>query len=328
MVIKKSFHKWRLIIGVALCAFCVFLPLDVRSSQNDGIVAQVNGIVITEGELQSAVSSYIPLGMFHGQLEDKREKYRKEALEGLINKELIYQEALKKNVVADKKEVEEHISTKRSKFRSESEFKRALDQAGLSIDLYTKIIKRDLAVKKFEREVLEKVSGYSDEEIRAYYEKNIDRFKSPESYRVSHILINVPPNALQKERDEKRKRADDLFNRLKPGEDFASVAHESSEDQYRVKGGDLGWVHTGRLFPEVEKALKSMKVGDMRVVESLYGFHIVLLRDKRPPRTKELDEVKEQLRSKLEKKRLEEKKAELIKKLKEKADIKVMDDRR
>jgi parvulin-like peptidyl-prolyl isomerase len=123
-------------------------------------------------------------------------------------------------------------------------------------------------------------------------------------------------------KEEARARAGEILAKLKDGGDFASIAYESSDDPYRVKGGDLGYVHRGRILPELEDAAFKTKVGEvMGPVETEAGFYIIKVEDYKQEKQLSFDEVKEKIKKELEKKRIEEKNKEWLSALRAKAKI-------
>ena len=128
----------------------------------------------------------------------------------------------------------------------------------------------------------------SDEQIAQFYQANKALFREPESFRASHILLNS-------EEDAKKALA-----RLKGGESFAKLAEELSVDPTKTKGGDIGFFSKGQLIPEFEKACENLKPGETSgIVKSPLGYHIILLAERRGPRERSLDEVKDQIRRQL-----------------------------
>ena len=93
--------------------------------------------------------------------------------------------------------------------------------------------------------------------------------------RVSEIFLAVD-TALQE--DEVRRGAERLFEQLRAGASFPSLARQFSESGAAARGGDLGWIQEGQLPEELDKALGQMRPGMLsRPIRTLSGFHILLL---------------------------------------------------
>ncbi len=112
----------------------------------------------------------------------------------------------------------------------------------------------------------------------AVYKIN-NRFKSDEeAVKASHILVRATP-----ENDaEAKAKADEIYNELMNGADFAEVAKEKSEDPGSgANGGDLGWFGRGQMVPEFERACFEGRVGVIqKPVKTNFGYHIIKVEDK------------------------------------------------
>jgi peptidyl-prolyl cis-trans isomerase D len=107
--------------------------------------------------------------------------------------------------------------------------------------------------------------------------KLIDKVKSKkEQVRASHILVKSSGNDkadLQK--------ANDIYNQLMKGADFASVAKEKSDDGSKFQGGDLGWFGRGQMVKPFEDASFNGKAGVIqKPVKSPFGYHIIKVTDR------------------------------------------------
>jgi len=97
--------------------------------------------------------------------------------------------------------------------------------------------------------------------------------------RVSEIFLAV--DTVLRE-DEVRRSAERLFEQLRAGARFPSLARQFSESAAAVRGGDLGWIQEGQLPEEIDKALAQMRPGMLsRPIRTLSGFHILLLREEK-----------------------------------------------
>jgi peptidyl-prolyl cis-trans isomerase C len=124
----------------------------------------------------------------------------------------------------------------------------------------------------------------TEAEAKAYYDKNRSQFVIPESVLLRHILVKT------------EKEAKDALARLKKGEKFGDIANKVSICPSRVKGGSLDWLPKGTLVKEIEDVAFTMKNGQtVGPVKSRYGYHILLLEDKRGPQETSFDQVKDSI---------------------------------
>jgi parvulin-like peptidyl-prolyl isomerase len=82
---------------------------------------------------------------------------------------------------------------------------------------------------------------------------------------------------------KQRAKAEEVLQRVRNGEDFATLAKEFSSDPgSKDKGGDLGWFGSGQMVPEFDKAAFALKPGEVSgVVQSKYGFHIIKVEERK-----------------------------------------------
>ena len=87
----------------------------------------------------------------------------------------------------------------------------------------------------------------------------------------------VPGPIAEKIIAEAKKEAEEIYKKVKAGEDFATLAKEYSQDEYSaVNGGDLGFFEKGQMVPEFEKAAFSLEENKVsELVETSYGYHIM-----------------------------------------------------
>jgi peptidyl-prolyl cis-trans isomerase D len=116
----------------------------------------------------------------------------------------------------------------------------------------------------------------TEQELRARYEEKVKASGSDERRQAQHILITVDNTT--KDADALRK-TQDVEKRARAGEDFGKLAKEFSQDPGSVaSGGDLGMVGRGMFVPEFEKALFSLKQGEISApVKTQFGYHLIKL---------------------------------------------------
>ncbi len=144
----------------------------------------------------------------------------------------------------------------------------------------------------------------TDTEIMAYYEKQKDDYKTEDQVRASHILISYKGAARSEEdrsKEEAEKLANEILKKAKAKDaDFAALAKEHSDGPSGEKGGDLNFFPRGGMakpFSDAAFALKEGEISD--VVETQFGFHIIMKTGERPAGHKPLKDVRNRIVSKL-----------------------------
>lgn len=124
----------------------------------------------------------------------------------------------------------------------------------------------------------------TEDEIKDYYEKFKDTFKKPESVKASHILVDDEDTALN------------IVKEIKDGLSFAEAAKKYSKCPSNANGGDLGYFTRGKMVPEFENAAFGMNKDEISSpVKSQFGYHIILVTDKKEESKSTLDEVRGEL---------------------------------
>lgn len=121
---------------------------------------------------------------------------------------------------------------------------------------------------------------------KSLFENMKSEFNKPAQLKASHILIP----AQDKEGEKKIKAIRKKVN----ARNFAEMARKESKGPSAKKGGDLGWFEKGSMVPEFEKVAFDLKKGEIsRPVKTQFGWHIILLEDKKPGVNKSFEDVKD-----------------------------------
>lgn len=286
---------------VVLSIFLACSCFNVASANDqENVVVTVNGEKLTVAELSQEVQKIVPMETsFHGGMSaEKIKSIQTRALAILVEKELQYQDALAKGLKPDDKAVDAEFNRVVARFNGRSEFEKAIKKAGFSEKLLRRFIARDLLSEKIRKQEVDDRVGISEAAIREYYETNKSRYMKPVEYRASTILVKVDPASTTEERAKLKERAEVLLKKIQDGADFGQLAYDNSDDMSRIKGGDMGFFHTGRTVPEFEEAVKKLKIGEVSgVIESMYGYHLIKLTEKKEPRQLPYEEVKDKIRT-------------------------------
>lgn len=283
-----------------LLAVC--LPLSVRAESGSGVVAVVNGVTLSKADLDQEIGVIMPMNRsFHGNLSaEKMNKIRTEALKNLVDSELRAQDAAAKGLKIPSSVVGEEISKMSKRFKTRDDFVAAYKASGFTEKTLARITERRLLAEKIRAAEVDGKVTVTPEKVKSHYTENISRYSKPEEFRASHILVKVDPASTSEQRQALRLKAEALVKRLHNGEKFEDLALNESDDLSKIKGGDLGYFHLGQAVAEFEAALLSMKPGETsKVVESLYGYHIIRLTERRAPRQIPFDEIQDKIRKDL-----------------------------
>ena len=161
----------------------------------------------------------------------------------------------------------------------------------------------------------------TDEALRKVYDERSSRWARPGSARPPHPVPRRPEGRKGAGRGAGARQRG--LERIKKGEDFATVASELTEDPSgKENGGDLGYFTKDQMVPEFAKMAFKMEPGQMsNPVQTQFGWHIIKLEDRRNRPVPEFDKVKQQIETFL----VRRGQTELIAQLREKAKIERLD---
>jgi peptidyl-prolyl cis-trans isomerase D len=162
---------------------------------------------------------------------------------------------------------------------------------------YTIPEKREGAYIFFLTEDLKKDVQVAESEVEKYYQDNQTQFQEPEKVRVSRIHL---PYAGQ-DKAAVQKQAQELLERISKGEDFGQVARAVSRDEKAKNGGDWGYDEWRKLPAKEREEIGKLNQGEMSgVVETEEGLSILKVSEKELEKTKPLEEVKARIKTILE----------------------------
>ena len=147
-------------------------------------------------------------------------------------------------------------------------------------------------------EALKKGLVVSDEELRKYYEENAARYTAPEERRASHILIKAAKDAPAAERASAKAKAEALLAQAKKNPaSFAELARKNSDDAGSAeRGGDLDFFGRGAMVKPFEDAAFALKPGEISaLVESDFGYHVILVTGARGGEKRSFDAVRAEI---------------------------------
>ena len=182
------------------------------------------------------------------------------------------------------------------------------------IDRQVSDLRRRLVVQKVVRE-FQKAPDISDEQAKTYYDDNPNLYSTTQ-IRASHILV----------KDEATAR--EVLDQVKADPSkFADIAKEKSTDKTSgAKGGDLGMFGQGRMVPDFERAAFALKPNEISdIVKTQYGYHIIIVLERKEGERRPFDQVKEQIKSTLRNKAIQDQQEKRYADLKQGANVKIDD---
>ena len=317
--------RWFLVLIMALVLTWVVSTLHAdEESASENHVAVVNGSPITQQEFEREMIRVEQMLLSKGRHLSTPElaEVKRQVLEGLISRELLYQESKKKGIKVEEDAVGEEVKRLKEQFPNETEFRNALDQANLSETAVKHQIRQEMAIQRLIDEQFAGQLTVSDKESKTYYDSHTNLFRQPEQVRASHILIKVDPQANESQKAEARQRIEEIQEKLRQGEDFEVLARQYSECPSAASGGDLKYFRRGQMVKPFEVVAFSLKPGEVsEIVETRFGYHLIKVTDKKPEETVAYEDVKGKIKEYLRREKTQGEMMRYAERLKEGAEV-------
>jgi parvulin-like peptidyl-prolyl isomerase len=220
------------------------------------------------------------------------EQLKNQTVEFLIDRVIREKEAAALGIEVTDQEVADRLTELKQQFfeGDEQKYQDELEAQGVTEEDVLADLRAQLISQKIFDQVTADVT-VTDDEVQQYYDDNEEQFTTPESREVAHILVDA----------NDKKLADDLYQQLQDGADFAELAKEHSTDTASAEqGGQLTDVR-GSFVPEFEDVAFALETGEIgEPVKSQFGWHIITaLEDTQPEATTPFAEVSDSVREQL-----------------------------
>ncbi len=312
------------LFAILLCTAFVFTGCGIKNKE---AIVKVNDRVITQGdydELFNQTANNPALQMFglNAKNADKKSfmytMIKDKVVNELIIRALLDDEMQKRHIVVTQKDADDALNNAIEQVGSKAKFNAILKEYGVSLAEFKKDLVEEVKMKKLV-DMLEKVN-ITEADAKKYYNQNINKFKYPDKVRASHILIAANPDEIKElaRADEKTKNLteeelnafvkEQMQERLKKAEtilaqvkkdpsSFARIAKDNSEDYESAKqGGDLGFFAKQEMVESFANTAFAMKPDTIsNIVQSPYGYHIIMVTDRKAAGQDSFEKVKSEI---------------------------------
>lgn len=270
--------------------FALALALSLALAQEDPVVAQVGPEALTKSQFDLRFGLFARSALRQLGLPDSEEtrallaQYRAPYLQALVEEKALLRVARAQGFWPKEEAVEAKVWQLKEAFPSEEALLAALKEAGVEdLATYRTLLAEAMALEALEAHYRARLS-VSPAALKALWLLSPE-YRHPTLYCARHILLPT------------LEAAKEALARLEKGEAFPEVAKALSQDPgSREEGGDLGCEPQGTYIPAFEKALLSLKPGQVSPpVGTEFGFHLILLEGVKPAGRYPLEEVREGL---------------------------------
>lgn len=301
----------------------------MQQADADKGVITVNGEVVADSDVAMEVSRLMQLrsrGLSPQDVESTRRALRKEAAANVVSRILLKQEASKQGIESSDEMVDERLQRIKEDFGSEEVFNARIARMNMTEDDVRREVAAGLGIEKLIEMQTAFLSQPGEQELKEYYNDNIERYTEPEKMRASHILITVNPADDDQVRTEKKAGAQELLEKVRSGDNFAQLAVEHSDCPSKARGGDLDFFARGQMVKEFETAAFALDVGEISdLVETQFGYHIIKATDRKEGRVIPFAEVAERVKTEHENEAKQQAINEYLERLKTAAQIEYAD---
>ena len=289
----KSIKYFALAIVLAICAQSV-LAQEGEMSVVDEVVVQVNDDVITlsmlKRETKERIDALMQQGMSEKQALDEVTKHQPELIATLINEALLLQRGKELDMAAD---VEAEVNRRMLQIAQEQGIKTIeqlytamreskLDPEEIRRTMRSEMMKQAVLQQEVDRRVY---LGFSSAEIKKYFDTHPDKFRKPESVKLSEIYLSTAG----KDEAAVKARVTELIAQLRAGADFGALAAANSEREKNGQRsapqdkGAVGEFDIPSLREDLVAALKNVPVGGVtEPIKNPEGYQILRV-DARTP---------------------------------------------
>jgi peptidyl-prolyl cis-trans isomerase C len=244
------------VAAVCILAVALVACSKKEAEQKGPYLAKIDNTTITQADFDREFKALPDYAQQIFTDAEGREKFLNE----IVNKEILYKEAMKKG------------------FDKSPEFNKKMED----------FKKLTLVSEVFEKEIMAK-STVSDQDIRDYYDKNKDSFVMATEIKASHILVKTEEEA---QKVLARLKKGEKFEAIAKAVSLDTASARN--------GGDVGFFKKGQMVPEFERAAASLKVGDISIpVKTQFGYHIIKVTDKKTGSPVEFEKVRDLISQKL-----------------------------
>ena len=315
------------LLATLLVAGMLFTGCGLKNSQ---AIIKVNDAVITQNDFDKLMDKQIEASPFAkmGMGDIKKDKdgvlylmTERAVITQLVIQELLDQESKTRGIKVSNKDVDKAIDKIIDKVGGKDNLSNMLKQNNVSISQFKSDIKTQVKMQKLAQTA--KNVKVSDKEVKDFYNKNINKFKHGEQVRAYHILLMTDPMQIAQEITNNGKKeiaesemnkkieatvkeretlANKIANELKADTTkFSQYAKKYSHDTVSAqKGGDLGYFEAKVMVPEFSKAAFGAKPNTIvGPVKTQYGYHVILVTDRRPAGVESFEKVKNNLKESL-----------------------------
>ena len=273
--------------SLRLCLF-LFLAAVFSSAlgQSITIVAVVDGTPIMSSEVRETIAAQEQIIRYMNQTDPAKAaaelaKAREEAVENLIDREILLSEFKKMGGIIKAQYVDDDInSIIRESFKGNRDaFVDELAKTGMTLKKFREQREKMIIVNIMRARNAGDHPPATPKEVEDYYNKNVDKWREGDQIKISTITIPKFSGEAGSTPEKQRKLAEELRTKLLNGADFAATAKAYSQDSRAENGGSWDWMAKTDMMPAIANVAMDLKTGGIGPVIDQEGSYIIVACD-------------------------------------------------
>jgi peptidyl-prolyl cis-trans isomerase SurA len=270
----------------------------------DRVAATVDGEVVTLSEIEERGAAELrraaalPLGP---ERDEAHARALRRAFDQIVSEKLVEKQAKALQLEVTETQIDAAIEDIKSRNHfDDDQLARALESQGLDRPTFRAQIRRELENYQVMQAKVRSRVKVTDDDLKNYYQTHPQEYGGEPELHVRHIFLPLPDGSSKADEAKVRAAGERVLQRLKTGEDFATVAREVSKGPSAADGGDLGWLRRGTIQKALEDAAFALKDGQISgLIHAGPGLHVVKVEARRVGGARSFDDVKEEIRNRL-----------------------------
>jgi parvulin-like peptidyl-prolyl isomerase len=264
---------------VAVAAAGHVNPGGADAARQSGILMRVNSEPVTQAEFERMLTSLAPQGLDSTEREPRAKR-------NLIHHRLILQEAARRSFRVAEQDLDSALKSLRGRFNDLRAFGVWMEEQGLDDRSLFQALRDGMLAARVRAALVEELH-VTEAEVEQYYAAHKEELKTEDVW-IQVIAV------------KERAAAEEIQTALSKGEDFGRLAQQRSLGMRATRGGDVGWVSSESLWPPMRRAVSTLQPGEaIGPLQRGEEFLVVRLHERRPGRTKSLDEARPEIEPRL-----------------------------
>lgn len=311
-------------LAITLTAGGLLASAALAQDVLNGIAAVVNDEVITFSQVRELVGSKEQAArqsLRGEELVEKVKEIRLQAINDLIDRQLILQEFKKQKFQIPDYFINDRVSTIiREEFGGDRQaFVRTIEAQGYTLDRFKDLERDKVIVQEMTRSAVKQNIIVPEGKVTEFYKQHLDEYSTDEEMKLRMIAIKKGDNT-----SGQRRLCEEIRSKIADGAEFGEMAHMYSDHNTQEQYGDWGWINKKTLNENLTKAAFSLKPGEVsRVLDIGDTYYILWSEAKKPGTQRPFKDVRDEIEKRLIQAERQKLREDWLQKLRKKAFIKM-----